>query len=308
MMALSRRALLEALALLGTSAACARAMAGEGSAPALSVDELEIPGETRLARHCLLLTPTARKPERLLVLCHGLGETVQVKLGLYAWAKPYGLQRAYERLLGAPLARGKSEAGYLTDDHLSRINDALSRQPFGGLAIACPFTPNVYNEKSTALALDRYASWLAGALVPEVTRRLSLPSANACVGIDGVSLGGFVALEVFLRKPESFAAFGCMQGAFGVSLAELYARRIADVFARVGRRSVHVSTSNFDPFRPAAERLHKRLVEAGADVDFVRTPGPHSQSWLREVGSLDVLCFYDRVLHATAGAAKPGTN
>jgi predicted esterase len=252
----------------------------------------------------LLLTPTARKAERLLVLFHGLGETVQVKLGLYAWARPYGLLRAYDRLLAAPLVREPKEAGYLTDEHRARLNAELGQLPFGGLAVACPFTPNVYDEKSTPYALDRYADWVAGTLLPELAQRLSLAPEAGVIGLDGVSLGGYMALEVFLRKPEAFAAFGCVQGAFGVPLAEVYARRVADVFARVGARPVHVATSRDDPFRPAAERLSKRLLDAGANVDFVSTPGPHSQSWLREVGSLDVLRFYDRALRSGAARAE----
>ncbi len=305
-MAVSRRQLLEALAALAASSIGSSASAGAGAAETastvLSVEELDVPGETKLARRCLLLRPAATRPERLLVLFHGLGETVQVKLGLYAWAKPYGLMRAYERLHAPPLVREAKEAGYLTDEHRARLNAELAQKPLGGLAVACPFTPNVYDAGPIANALDRYATWIAGTLLPELRRRLALRP-GAGVGIDGVSLGGFMALEVFLRRPEPFAAFGCAQGAFGVALAEVYARRIRDVFAAVGPRPIHIATSRDDPFRPAAERLRKRLLAAQADVDFVSTPGPHSQSWLREVGSIDVLRFYHRTLTAAPSPA-----
>jgi acetyl esterase/lipase len=105
-----------------------------------------------------------------------------------------------------------------------------------------------------------------------------------------------VSLELFLRRPESFAAFGCVQGAFGVKLGEVFAQRIRAAFAKVGPRFVRVATSRDDPFRPASQRLADRLTQQGANVTFSLTPGPHSQLWLREVGSLELLHYYDRVL------------
>jgi len=169
---------------------------------------------------------------------------------------------------------------------------------FEGLAIACPFTPNVYKAPSKSGALDRYADWIGDTLLPEIRRRLAVPLGVPSVGLDGVSLGGYVALEVFLRRPELFGAFGCVQGALRTSVADWYAKRLTEALDKVGARTLRVATSRDDPFREPSERLVKGLRQRGLGVTFSLTPGPHSQTWLREIGSLELLHFYDRTLKA----------
>lgn len=295
-MLLRRRELLPALAVLGT--ALSPGLARAASAPALELVDLPLPGDKKIARRCLLLVPRHVQARRVVVLCHGLGETVDERLGIEAWSKPYGLLSAYERLLAPPVQRILPRVKYFTDEHLDSMNAELAQRPFEGLAVACPFTPNVYEAASKLGALDRYAAWIGDTLLPEVGRRLALTLAPPSVGLDGVSLGGYVALEVFLRRPELFGAFGCVQGAMRVAVADGYAARIAEALARVGTRPLRVATSRDDPFRPPSERLVKRLRERGIDVTFSLTPGPHSQTWLREVGSLELLHHYDRTLRA----------
>jgi len=119
---------------------------------------------------------------------------------------------------------------------------------------------------------------------------------SAAIGVAGVSLGGYVALEVFLRKPRLFAALGCVQGAFGVAVAEQYAQRLAALVAAHGPRAIQLLTSTFDPFRDASIRLAKRLSERGIDATLTNPPGPHDQRFLREVGTLEMLLFQARAL------------
>jgi len=295
-MSVRRREVLAALGALG--AAFVSGPAQGAAAPALDAVDLHLPGDKKLARRCLLLVPRQTPPKRLLVLCHGLGETIDERLGIEAWSKPYGLLKAYERLSNPPVVRVLPRVKYLTDDQLKVINDELGQRPFQGFAIACPFTPNVYEAPSKLGALDRYADWLGDTLLPELKSRLGVPLGVPSVGLDGVSLGGYVALEVFLRRPELFGAIGCVQGAMRTSVADLYARRIAEAFDKVGARPLRIATSRDDPFRPPSERLTRRLRERGLGVTFSLTPGPHSQTWLQEIGSLELLHFYDRTLRA----------
>ncbi len=293
-MLVRRREALAALAALagGLTPLAARAAA----APLLESVDLLLPGDKKIARRCLLLVPKHSPPRRLLVLCHGLGETIDERLGIEAWSKPYGLLEAYERLSNPPVVRVLPRVKYVTDEHLKQLNDELSQRPFQGLAIACPFTPNVYEAASKLGALDRYADWISDTLLPEVRRRLSLPLTAPSVGLDGVSLGGYVALEVFLRRPELFGAIGCVQGAMRLALADHYAARLGEALHKVGVRPLRVATSRDDPFRPPSERLTKGLRRRGLSVTFSLTPGPHSQTWLREIGSLELLHHYDRIL------------
>jgi pimeloyl-ACP methyl ester carboxylesterase len=211
------------------------------------------------------------------------------------------LLSAYHRLSTPPVSAALPEKR-LYDEALGRkINEGLSRAPFRGFAIACPYTPNVYKAPSTDLALERYAAFIHEELLPELRARLSLGPERSRVAIDGVSLGGYVSLEVFLRRPDSFGAVGTVQGAFGVSLGEIYAARLDKVFQASAARFVRVATSSQDPFRAGAERLSKRLSEKGYAHTFSLTKGPHDQFWLREMGTLELLYDYSR--HFEAGSS-----
>lgn len=295
----SRRDLLSATVAASVAALLPDVALAGAQAPLPSSTELEaldvtVPG-SKLATRCLLLVPRGVKPSHLLVLCHGLGETVSEAVGMRAWAERYGLLDAYRRLSSPPISALLPDKR-LYDAELGRsINDGLARAPFRGFAIACPFTPNVYKAPSTDLALERYATWVNDALLPELKARLSLGPERSRVAIDGVSLGGYVSLEVFLRRPEPFGAVGTVQGAFGTSLGDVYAARLEKVFKASSPRFVRVATSSQDPFRAGATRLSERLREKGFDAKFSLTKGPHDQFWLREMGTLELL--YDHSRH-----------
>lgn len=265
------------------------------AAAALEEHDLEFPGEA-LARRCLVVAPSGAAARRgLLVVFHGLGETKSEALGVRAFVDRYGLRSAYERLCAPPVARTLKDAKFLTDERLGTLNEELSREPFGGFVVVCPFTPNVYRQPSTAKALDRYAAWIVERVLPGVRSRFGVPELADATAVDGVSLGGYVSLEVFLRRPEAFGAAGTTQGAFGVPLADAYATRIAEVLARVGPRELRVGSSGGDGGRKAHERLVKQLEARGHRVSFSVPPGPHDQRWLREIGTLELLLHYDRV-------------
>jgi len=255
---------------------------------------IEVPGE-RLARRCQLLVPReGAGGGRVLVLLHGLGETTSEALGIRAWADRYGLCEAHERLRRPPVKRILTDAVYLTDARLAELGTELERAPFRGLPVACPFMPNVYRAGPTGAVLDRYATWLVDRLLPELRRELG--TTNVKVGLDGVSLGGFAALEVFLRRPEAFASVGTLQGAFGSGAMDGYAARIERAFALHGRRPLRIATSSWDKGRAANERLSELLSKRGISTTLSVSPGPHDQSFLREAGSLELLLWHDRAL------------
>ncbi|HEY3498995.1 MAG TPA: alpha/beta hydrolase-fold protein [Polyangiaceae bacterium] len=296
-MPVGRRRLLLALGTLPAWPAPAFAQPGSD----LEEHELEVPGE-RLARRALVLVPrSGPRPDRLVVLFHGLGETSSEALGIRAFADRYGLVAADRRLRRPPVERTLKDAVYLTDERIGEVNAELAREAYRGLSLVCPYTPNVFRQPSTAAALDRYATWVVEGLLPVVRRSLALPGGAESTGVDGVSLGGYVSLEVFLRKPEVFGAAGCLQGAFSVPLADVYAARFAEALARVGRRSLRIASSSWDKGKPASDRLVKKLRERGIACASSVTPGPHDQRWLREVGCLDALLHYDRALSGPRG-------
>lgn len=287
---------------LGSLAACAfsaRAGADTPSSAELVQHDLLLPGDKRIARRALVLAPShvpAGTKLPVLVLLHGLGETGNEQLGLHAWGDKYGLVRCYERLLHPPVERLFPKQPWLTDEHRARINAELGKRPFRGLVLVCPVTPNPHKVGPAARTLDRYADWIEGTLLPETHKRVPCLQGAKSTGLDGCSLGGYVGMEVFLRKPKLFGTFGGVQAAFNVPSAMQYAKRLAEAVKQVGKRSFHIETSSQDPFRKANEALAKKLGELGVPADLSVIPGPHNQPWLREVGTLQMLHWHDRHL------------
>jgi hypothetical protein len=274
--------------------------AGAQAAPALlTARELAVPNAGRFGKSCLLLRP-ARVPEiaplPVLILFHGLAETEREALGIHAWNDRYGLPEAYARLVSPPVVRTLPNKRYLSDARLSEINDELARSPLPDVSIVCPFAPNPFKENPSAPLLDSYAAYIEHALLPAMRAAAPTLPGPEHLGIDGVSLGGYVSLEIFLRRPELFGVVGTMQGAFGKSLAEVYARRIAELVKRLGPRRIHVTTTTFDPFREASQWFVQRLKERGLDATLSLAEGPHDQTFLREAGSLEMLLFQARAL------------
>lgn len=293
-----RRAfLLGSLVAVGARLRAAHANTPESSA--LEAHDLRLPGDPRLAQRALLLVPhhpTGERPLRLLVLLHGLGETGDELAGIHAWANRYGLVRTYERLRCPPVTRLDPRLPYLTEARQKELTSTLAKRPFEGLAMVCPVTPAPHRIGRVSEVLDRYSEWLVDTLLPAVRERIRVTSCPWGVGLDGCSLGGYVALEVFLRRPEVFGAVGTVQGAFKAATGSAYATRLAQTLDRVGPRPIHVESSSGDPFREGAVALSKRLVDLDVPHRRCLPPGPHDQPWLREVGTLEMLLWHDRTL------------
>jgi len=304
---ISRRLLLSGLAASAAAAALdprlaradAAARPAPGAPPApqdLEIRDLQVPGDRALGRRFTLfiprhLAPGTRVP--LLVLLHGLGETGDERTGAYAWTERYGLGAAYDRLRRPPLARTSKRRDW-TDARLAEVNAALAAEPLRGLAIACPYTPNVNKARSPSAALDGYARWIAEVVIPRARAEAPVFDDAARTTLDGCSLGGFVGLEVFLRRPELFGAWGGVQSAFGAHRAPGYADRIARAIAAAGPRDLHLLTSTGDPFHEANVKLAAALAHKGLPRTLRVLPGPHDQPWLREAGTAEMLLWHDR--------------
>ncbi|MBN1612091.1 MAG: hypothetical protein JW940_36000 [Polyangiaceae bacterium] len=297
---MDRRTFIRALVLAGAGGFGPRTVrATVPERTVLEERELTVEGDRRLAHRALLLLPRKRPADAqlpLLVLLHGLGETGNEQLGIRAWVDRYGLASCYDRLVHAPVSRTLEHRNYLSDEHVRSLNQALHKQPFSGMALLCPFTPNVYRMPSRQQAVDRYAEWLETRLLPAVRARAPVSSDRKCTAIDGCSLGGYLSLEVFLRKPHLFGALGAVQGAIGASTAPKYAERVAKVLQRREpiATAIRLGTSTGDPYRKPNERLSAELLARGLENTLEVLPGPHNQPWLREIGTLSMLLWHDR--------------
>jgi hypothetical protein len=258
--------------------------------------DIRVPGTRRIGRRFTLLVPKRpRGPLRLLVLLHGLGETGDERMGAHAWVERYGLGRAYDRLCEPPVAALERMGRHWHEQRLLAVNDTLEQRPFGGLLIACPYTPNVYKARSRKAMLDDYADWLVDTVIPRARSEAPTRGGALHTGLDGCSLGGYVGIEVFLRKAKHFGAWGSVQGALGAHRVHGYAERLASIVKSHGPRAIHLETSEADAFRAVNEKLSRELRRRGVAHDFRMPPGPHNQPFLRDSGSLEMLLWHDRL-------------
>jgi hypothetical protein len=116
--------------------------------------------------------------------------------------------------------------------------------------------------------------------------------------ISGVSLGGYLAIEIFLKRPELFCGLGTAQGAFGPGQAARYAAGVEAAVSRVGARRVEILTTTFDPYRRPNELFHRNLQERKQASRLRVSPGPHDQRWLNESGVIEMLLCAEDVLAA----------
>jgi len=276
-----------------------RTRAADGlSSPHWELRDLKVAGDRRIGRRFTLLLPkhVGSAPVPLLVLLHGLGETHDQRLGAYAWVERYGLGSSYDRLREPPIERVSRKAIHWQNARLAEVNRLLVDQPFRGMAIACPYTPNVYKAPAGRKAtLDAYADWIVDEVVPRARKEANVHADAAHTYLDGCSLGGYVGIEVFLRKAAHFGAWGSVQGALGAHRVQRYAEQLDDVVARLGKRHIHLETSTGDPFREVNETLSKALRKRAVSHDLIVAPGPHNQPFLRDSGTLEMLLWYDRL-------------
>jgi predicted esterase len=284
---------------LGLSASAAGRTLFAGPDESFEVLDLKLEGVRDLARRATVLVPRdlpagARVP--LLVLLHGLGETTSEAAGVRAWIDRYGLLRCHARLAHPPVAP-ETRRGDLTEERARAISEDLARKPYDGkIVLVCPFTPNVWKTPDPQKTLDRYADWIGDVLLPEVHARTPSDPSPARTGIDGCSLGGYVGLEVFLRRPALFAAWGGVQSALSEAAAPSLATRLASALAKAGPRRLHLETSTGDAFYRANLALSRELKKNGTPHELAVLPGPHDQPFLREAGTLEMLLWHDRAL------------
>jgi predicted esterase len=260
----------------------------------LALSELSLAGDPAFGR-ALLAVPRVlpAKPE-LLVLLHGLGETVEQTMGSRAFAERYGLLTAVARLTHPPLALLDAQHDYFGAGRLAELNARLGQKPFRCPVLLCPFTPNTYKAGGDEVRA-RFATFVTGRLKAEVEQRTGATFPVSRTMISGVSLGGYLAIELFLNSPEVFCALGTAQGAFGPQQAARYALGVEQATARVGKRRVEILTSSSDPYRRQNELFYQHLQRRKQASRLRVTPGPHDQRWLKESGVIEMLLSADDV-------------
>jgi poly(3-hydroxybutyrate) depolymerase len=225
----------------------------------------------------------------ILVALHGRGEAGRgLEAGARGWRDDYQLDRAHQRLHAPPLTRDDFH-GFVDAERLARLNASLRVAPYRGLAVACPYAPALADR--SAKGAGPFARFVTKELLPRVRAQLGATPDRARTGIDGVSMGGRLALLVGLSHPDVFASVGALQPAIGTADAPW----LADMAKKAGV-TLRLVSSHDDPFLEAVQALSRALDERAVAHQLTVTPGPHDYVWNRGPGSYEMLMWHERVL------------
>lgn len=315
---LTRRELLASFATLAAGTACSRreislakrapaAALMVPSEPLLALDAGPVRGETRIVTWTLpergpsgeavVVLPVedaADKRWPLVVALHGRGEALKPPPdGAMGWVHDYGLDHAIARVSNPPLGEDDVQ-GFVDPARIDFYNTELLRRPFGGLVVLCPYVPDINLRRSTELA--EYGRYVAGVLVPRARRELPVFGERESTGIDGVSLGGAIALRTGFAHTETFGAVGALQPAVWDDQTQEWVE-IARA-ARAKRRDlpIRLTTSHDDVYHDVITRLSQAWRSASVPHDFADIPGPHDYPFNRGPGAIELLLWHDRVL------------
>lgn len=234
----------------------------------------------------------------VLVALHGRGESVKTPAeGAMGWPRDYAMVRAYDRLRSPPLRETDYE-GIVDPSRLADANAKLARRPFGGLVVACPWLPDV--RPATTGDIAEYAQFLLGSLLPRVRAETPSLSSPEATGIDGVSLGGAVALRIGLTRPDAFGAVGGIQPALSEGQNAEWTALAQGARARRPGMKLRLLTSHEDYFRDAILGVSRAWNAAGVAHDFAEVPGPHDYVFNRGPGSIELLLWHDRALERSS--------
>jgi hypothetical protein len=230
----------------------------------------------------------------VVVALHGRGESVKAPAeGAMGWPRDYALVRAVDRLRAPPL-RDADYEGFVDPARMAEANASLAARPFGGLIVACPWLPDV--RPAATGDVRTYGRYLIDVLLPRVRRETPALTSPEATGIDGVSLGGMLALRIGLTASGEFGAVGGIQAAFdGGQNAEWTALAQAARAHRPGLK-LRLLTSHDDYFRDPILSVSQAWRAAGVAHDFADVPGPHDYVFNRGPGSIELLTWHDRNL------------
>ncbi len=292
---LSRRTLLGTFA--GLAVACSSRSAPSGDKPAAPSGgwhDLEFAAANGLeAQRALVYVPEGSASWPVLIALHGRGEAGRgLRAGAYGWRDEYDLGKALDRLKTGHL--DSDDAGHmLSAGRLEALNKSLASKPWGGLIVACPYTPVPTGRAPSDAA--PFARFLTEVLVPKIGELRGAPIKREETGIDGVSMGGRYALQIGLGVSSAFASVGGLQPAIQVGEADAFADLAAQTVAK-SPTTIRLVSSEGDPFLEATRALAAALAARKVASSVVVTQGPHDYVWNQGPGSIELALHHERVL------------
>jgi enterochelin esterase-like enzyme len=252
-----------------------------------------LPGDGR----AIAIVPAWTPPDErlpLLVALHGRGEANKgPDLGVLGWPKDYALLRAIKRVTTPPLTEQDFE-GFVDPERLRAHNEALDKRAFAGLVVLCPYSPDVDLRKPAQIR--EYSEYVMGVVLPRARKELPILGTPRSTGIDGVSLGGALALRIGLGNAESFGAVGTLQAAIGEDQVDEFTALVRSARTKSASFELRLLTSKDDYFKRAIKNLSASLKSAGLGHELLEVPGPHDYPFNRGPGAIEMLLWHDRVL------------
>lgn len=236
--------------------------------------------------------PDARLP--MLLAHHGRSEANKgPTLGVMGWPKDYALLRAIDRVCSPPLTTADFE-GFVEEKRLADHNNALSKRPFSGLVVVCPYSPDVDLRKP--LQIRAYSEYVMKTVMVRALKELPVLGTSDSIGIDGVSLGGALALRIGLGNPRAFGAVGALQAALGEDQVSEFTELAKAARAKNPSLRLRLVTSKEDYFRRAIRNASAAWQAAGIEHELEDLPGPHDYPFNRGPGAIEMLLWHDRLL------------
>jgi hypothetical protein len=232
----------------------------------------------------------------VLIALHGRGEALKPPIdGALGWPRDYALLRAFDRLRAPPLT-DLDYGGFSDHDRMLETNASLAKTPLAGLIVACPWLPDLTSTSTRESDIAGYSRFVLDVLLPRVRRETPAYATPEATGIDGVSLGGAIALRIGLTSPEAFGAVGGIQPALSEGQAPEWTALAQAARARRPGLKLRLLTSHEDYFREAIISVSRAWMTAGIAHDFAEVVGPHDYSFNRGPGSIELLLWHDRAL------------
>jgi acetyl esterase/lipase len=244
-------------------------------------------------QRALLYAPPGSRGLPLLVALHGRGESGRgLEVGAHAWRDDYYIDRILQRLAAPPLTIADLQKT-ASKPRLDLLNRSLEANPFKGICLACPYTPDLPDKSAAGAAA--YGRFITEKLLPRARAETGASADRAATGIDGVSMGGRLSLLVGLTRTDVFGAVGALQPAMRANEAAMFSELARAGMAKASSL-LRLVSSEADPFLPAVRAVSERLRADGVVHELLVVPGNHDYDWNRGPGGVEMTLWHERVL------------
>ncbi len=232
--------------------------------------------------------PSKRYP--LVIAFGGAGECARApREGALAWVKYYRMDEAVKALTTNHL-EPVDFRGLVTQQQLTYFNNRLKKEPYSGVIVACPYSPQISSVKE--FEDPKYERFIIDELIPLLKRRYRV--AQGRVGVDGVSMGGARSMFFGLKYPVVFSSIGSSQGAFGPFM-DTFSDLVHKNREILKKRRIQLVTSDGDGMAPSVKKMSALLKSEGIPHTYLNLKGPHDYIFNQGPGSISLLMFHNTV-------------